>query len=250
MPYKFGYRVIGLSGEIKLSLINEALHTLLGFRLLMRFKATLFDLDGTLLNTLDDLADTANAALRQLQYQEHPVDSYRYFVGDGLRTLIERILPESCMEKQISECEQVFKELYAIHWADKSRPYPGVMAMLGDLRGMGLMLAILSNKPDEFTRMCVNRFFPADTFSSVAGQRAGIAKKPDPAGALIIAEKLGIRCDDVLYIGDTATDMQTGKRAGMRTAGVLWGFREIAELEKNGADFIISHPREIVKLCQ
>ena len=216
----------------------------------MRFKATLFDLDGTLLNTLDDLADTANAALRQLRHPEHPVDSYRYFVGDGLRTLVERIMPGDCREKQVSECERLFKEVYAIHWADKTCPYPGIMAMLSGLRGMGMMLAILSNKPDDFTRMCVKRFFPADTFSSVAGQRAGIAKKPDPAGALITAEKLGIECNDILYVGDTATDMQTGKRAGMRTAGVLWGFREIAELEKNGADFIVSHPREIVKLCQ
>jgi phosphoglycolate phosphatase len=216
----------------------------------MRFKATLFDLDGTLLNTLDDLADTANAALRKLKYPDHPVYSYRYFVGDGLRTLVERILPGDCTEKQISECEHVFKGLYAIHWADKTCPYPGIMAMLSDLREMGLMLAILSNKPDDFTRMCVNRYFSAGTFSSVSGQREGIAKKPDPVGALIIAEKLGIMSDDILYIGDTATDMQTGKRAGMRTAGVLWGFREIEELEKNGADYIVSHPREIVKLCQ
>ena len=216
----------------------------------MRFKTILFDLDGTLLNTLDDLADTANAALGQLRYPEHPVDSYRYFVGDGLRTLIERILPADCREEEISECEHIFKELYAIHWADKTCPYPGIMTMLADLRRMGLMLAILSNKPDDFTRMCVKRYFPTDTFSSVSGQREGIAKKPDPAGALIIAQKLGIVCDDILYVGDTATDMQTGKGAGMRTAGVLWGFREIEELEKNGADYIVSHPQEIVNLCQ
>jgi phosphoglycolate phosphatase len=216
----------------------------------MRFKAALFDLDGTLLNTLDDLADTANAALLYFHLPIHPTDSYRYFVGDGMRTLIERIMPATSSEKQISECESIFKKMYAIHWADKTCLYQGVEAMLSDLFNMGLKLAILSNKPDEFTRLCVKRFFPADWFDCVSGQCVGIPKKPDPKGALIIAEKLGLLPEDILYIGDTATDMQTGKRAGIKTAGVLWGFREINELEKNGADYIVGSPQEIVQLCQ
>jgi phosphoglycolate phosphatase len=216
----------------------------------MRFKASLFDLDGTLLNTLDDLADTANAALASLRFPVHPIDSYRYFVGDGLWVLVERIVPAACSEEQIAACEHAFKELYAAHWADKTRPYAGVEEMLCSLREMGLKLAILSNKPDDFTRLCVDRFFLADTFDCVRGQKEGIPKKPDPAGAAIIAERLGIEPADILYVGDTATDMQTGKRAGMKIAGVLWGFREIRELENNGADYIVSHPREIVKLCR
>jgi phosphoglycolate phosphatase len=216
----------------------------------MRFKACLFDLDGTLLNTLDDLAETANAALASLRFPVHPTDSYRYFVGDGLRVLVERIVPATCSEGQISECEHIFKNMYAAHWADKSRPYPGIEAMISSLREMGLKLAVLSNKPDDFTGLCVDRFFPANTFNCVQGQREGIPKKPDPAGALIIAERLGIHPADILYVGDTATDMRTGKSAGMTTAGVLWGFRESYELENNGADHIVSHPREIVKFCQ
>jgi phosphoglycolate phosphatase len=216
----------------------------------MRFKASLFDLDGTLLNTLDDLADTANAALASLHHPVHPTDSYRYFVGEGLNILIKRIMPAACSEQQVAECEDIFKRMYALHWADKSRPYEGVEAMLSSLKKMGRKLAILSNKPDDFTGMCVKRYFPANMFACVYGQREGIPKKPDPAGALFIAERLGIKPADILYVGDTATDMQTGKSAGMMTAGVLWGFREINELQKNGADYIVSHPREIVKLCQ
>jgi phosphoglycolate phosphatase len=220
------------------------------FLLPMRFKASLFDLDGTLLDTLDDLADTANAALTALRFPVHPTDSYRYFVGDGLRVLVERIVPATCSEEQIAECEHIFKKKYAAHWADKSRPYPGIEEMISRLHDMGLKLAILSNKPDDFTGLCVDRFFPANTFQCVQGQREGIPKKPDPAGALIIAERLGMEPAEILYVGDTATDMKTGKSAGMKTAGVLWGFREISELEQNGADYIVSHPREIVKLCQ
>jgi phosphoglycolate phosphatase len=216
----------------------------------MRFKATLFDLDGTLLNTLDDLADTGNATLASLHYPVHPTDSYRYFVGDGMRVLIMRILPATCSEEQISECERIFQRIYAAHWADKSRPYTGIEAMIFRLREMGLKLAILSNKPDDFTGLCVDRFFPAHTFDCVRGQQEGVPKKPDPAGALIISERLGMEPADILYVGDTATDMQTGKSAGMKTAGVLWGFRELLELEKNGADYIVSHPQEIVKICQ
>jgi phosphoglycolate phosphatase len=216
----------------------------------MRFKALLFDLDGTLLNTLDDLADTANAALASLHYPVHPTDSYRYFVGDGLRILIKRIVPAACSEQQLAECENIFKRMYALHWADKSRPYEGIEAMLSGLQKRGHKLAVLSNKPDDFTGMCVKKFFPADMFVCVQGQREDIPKKPDPAGALRIAERLEMKPADILYVGDTATDMQTGKRAGMMTAGVSWGFREIDELLKNGADYIVGHPWEIVKLCQ
>jgi phosphoglycolate phosphatase len=216
----------------------------------MRFKAALFDLDGTLLDTLDDLADSANAALKTLHYPIHPTDAYRYFVGDGMRTLVERIMPERSSEKQIVECEDIFKKMYAAHWADKTRPYQGVEAMLSGLLNLGRRLAILSNKPDEFTRMCVKKFFPADLFACIRGQRDDVPKKPDPAGALMIAEKLGLPPGDILYVGDTATDMRTGKRAGMKTAGVLWGFRGRDELEANGADYIVSTPQEIIQLCR
>ncbi len=216
----------------------------------MRFKASLFDLDGTLLNTLDDLADSGNAALESLHYPIHPTDKYRYFVGDGMRTLIERIMPAQSSDEQIGACEEVFKKHYALHWADKSCLYQGIDNMLSDLNGLGQKLAILSNKPDEFTRLCVKRFFRKDCFSWVQGQLEKVPKKPHPQGALLVAQKLNLQPADILYVGDTATDMRTGKGAGMTTVGVLWGFREIGELKENGADYIVRHPREIVELCQ
>lgn len=215
----------------------------------MRFKASLFDLDGTLLNTLDDLADSGNAALESLNYPVHPKDSYRYFVGDGMRTLIERIMPAQSSDGQIRECEDVFKKHYALHWADKSCLYQGIEKMLSDLSRLGQKLAILSNKPDEFTRLCAKRFFPEGCFAWVQGQLDKVPKKPHPQGALLVARKLNLLPAEILYVGDTATDMRTGKGAGMTTVGVLWGFREIGELEENGADYIVSHPREIVGLC-
>jgi phosphoglycolate phosphatase len=216
----------------------------------MEFKSSIFDLDGTLLNTLDDLANTANAMLKHFHYPIHPINSYRYFVGDGLRLLIERCTPEDRSSQQILECENVFKQLYADHWADRSCLYDEVDIMLQDLKKLGLQLAILSNKPDVFVGKCVDHFFPANCFSCVYGQREGVPKKPDPDGALIIAEELKVNPADILFVGDTATDMQTGKNAGMKTVGVLWGFRDLQELQKCGADHIVSHPREIVELCR
>jgi phosphoglycolate phosphatase len=216
----------------------------------MQFKALLFDLDGTLLNTLDDLADTANSALGKFGYPQHPTEKYRYFVGDGMRTLIERIMPSKSSQDEIIACEGVFQNLYAQHWADKTCPYEGIEEMLDGLQNIGMQLAILSNKPDEFTRMCVQRYFPSVDFACVQGQLAEIPKKPHPQGALMIAKKLELPPESVLYVGDTATDMKTGKGAGMTTAGVLWGFREVEELRQNGADYIVGHPREIIGLCR
>ncbi len=218
--------------------------------MITRFKGCLFDLDGTLLNTLDDLADSANAALERLHYPTHPTKSYRYFVGDGMRTLIERILPVSSSELQIRECEDLFSTLYSVHWADKTCLYRGIVEMLSDLGRRGQKLAILSNKPDKFTKMCVTKYFPEGCFSCVHGQRTDVLKKPHPEGALIVAEKLKLLPADILYVGDTATDMLTGKAAGMTTAGVLWGFREMVELQQSGADYIVADPQEIVQLCQ
>jgi phosphoglycolate phosphatase len=215
----------------------------------MQFKASLFDLDGTLLNTLDDLADTANSALAQFGYPPHATEKYRYFVGDGMRTLIERIVPTKSSQDEIIACEEIFQKLYAQHWADKTCLYDGIEEMLAGLQNLGMKLAILSNKPDEFTRMCVQRYFPSVYFSCVQGQLDKIPKKPHPQGALMIARKLELAPGAILYVGDTATDMKTGKGAGMTTAGVLWGFRELGELIQNGADYIVGHPREIVEIC-
>jgi len=214
----------------------------------MNIQGVIFDLDGTLLDTLDDLADAANATLSHFDFPVHTTDAYRYFVGDGLSTLIERILPEqNRSQPEIAVCMDIFLQLYGRSWAIKSRPYAGIMEMLQQLQQAGVPMSILSNKPHAFTQLCVQRYFAADTFAFVHGQREGIPRKPDPSGALEIAALMNLSPHRIVYVGDTATDMQTGNDAGMYTLGVLWGFRERQELEDNGAKTIISHPSEIIE---
>ncbi len=212
----------------------------------MKYKGLIFDLDGTLLDTLQDLADAANASLDHFGFPVHPVDSYRYFVGEGLHTLVQRILPDSATENDVEKIMEKFAEIYANNWNAHSAPYPGITDMLQSFSDAGLQLAVLSNKPHKFTEICVDTFLPDCSFAYVYGQRDGIARKPDPVGALEIAEKMNLSVNEILYIGDTATDMQTGNNAGMKTIGVEWGFRERKELEQNKAWKIASTPAEVV----
>lgn len=213
----------------------------------MECKGLIFDLDGTLLDTLEDLADAANETLEYFGFPGHPVDAYRYFVGEGLKTLLQRIVPEGeATDVQLNLYMKKFGEIYIRTWNVRSAPYDGIIAMIASLTTAGVQLAVLSNKPHEFTKLCVDTFFPEHPFDFVFGQRDGIAKKPDPAGALELAEKMGLEVADIIYVGDTATDMKTGNSAGMRTIGVEWGFRDRAELEKNNAWIIVATPAEVV----
>ncbi len=213
----------------------------------MTCKGLIFDLDGTLLDTLDDLAKSANTTLEYFGFPVHPVDAYRYFVGEGLKILMQRIVPvENATDEQLAGYMKKFAEIYSQTWKEQSMPYEGIVEMLHSLSDAGLQLAILSNKPHEFTVLCAKTFFPDTQFAFIYGQRDGIAKKPDPAAALEIAVKMGFDVSEILYIGDTATDMQTGNGAGMKTIGVDWGFRDRAELEQNNAWKIVSTPAEVV----
>ncbi len=212
----------------------------------MNCKGLIFDLDGTLLDTLEDLADAANKSLRSLGFPDHPVDAYRYFVGEGLQTLVRRILPDSAGAEDVERLVRRFGEVYSKNWNAKSAPYNGVLEMINTFAEAGLKLAVLSNKPHEFTVICVETFFPEHPFSFVYGKRDGIARKPDPAGALEIAEKMMLSVNDIIYVGDTATDMKTGNSAGMRTIGVEWGFRDRKELLENNAWKVVSTPAEVV----
>lgn len=215
----------------------------------MNFKAIIFDLDGTLLDTLDDLADAGNRVLAEAGLPVHATDSYRYFVGDGLVTLIQRILPENMRSTAtVQQVAEAFRDTYATNWNAKTKLYAGVAEMLTELERLGLSLNVLSNKPDDFTKICVREFFGDTSFVHIIGNRTGVPKKPDPAGALQIAESLGLDPADVLYLGDTATDMQTAVRAGMFPVGALWGFRTARELEESGAKRLVGHPAEVVEL--
>ena len=215
----------------------------------MRYKAILFDLDGTLLDTLEDLATAANRALGTLGLPAHPTDAYRVFVGDGLRTLAERILPgEPRSAAQVDALVAAFEREYSRTWNERTAPYAGVPEMLDRLTGDGYRMSVLSNKPDAFTRLCVEQLLPHWTFAPLYGQRPGVPKKPDPAAALAIAAELGLDPAEVLYLGDTATDMHTARAAGMAAVGVLWGFRTADELRAAGARHLIAHPGELAPL--
>ncbi len=214
----------------------------------MPYSAVIFDLDGTLLDTLDDLAETGNQVLEEHGYPVHQPDAYKFFVGEGMQTLVERITPDSATASEKQTCFNRFKTLYSRYWNRRTRPYEGVMQLLALLEKKGFQLGILSNKPHDFTLMCVDYFFPEGTFGQVFGQRPEIPRKPDPAGALEIAGRFGSTPGQCIYIGDTGIDMQTGKSAGMYTIGILWGFRGAAELQDNGADRIAKTPQELAEV--
>ncbi len=214
----------------------------------MNYESIIFDLDGTLLNTLEDLADSMNHVLRGRGFPTHATEAYCYFVGGGAVALAQRTLPpEKRSDALIADCVKEFREQYTANWNVKTRPYDGVAAMLDALAGRPVRMAICSNKPDEFVKLCVREYLSRWDFATVLGQREGIPLKPDPCGALEVARSLNAAPRDVLYVGDTGTDMKTAVNAGMFPLGVLWGFRPGAELREHGAAELISEASEVLK---
>lgn len=214
-----------------------------------RHKCVLFDLDGTLVDSLADLADSMNSVLTRQGLPPHPVQAYRYFVGDGIIKLVQRALPaEAQQQNLVQDCVQKMREEYALHWADTTRPYPGIAELLDTLATREIQMAILSNKPDALTQEVVKKLLPDWHFAVVAGARETLPKKPDPAGALRIANLLHLEPADFLYLGDTNTDMQTARAARMFAIGALWGFRTADELKENGAQALLAMPMELCPL--
>jgi len=215
----------------------------------IKFQAILFDLDGTLLDTLADIAGAANAGLKQLGFPTHSVESFRRFVGDGAGCLARRVLPEDHQDdKTVELCREIIADEYAKCWADNTRPYPGIAELLDELYERGIPMAVLSNKPHEATRTVVDGYFPEHNFQIVRGAVPSVPRKPDPAGALQIAEELDILPGRFVYLGDTDTDMRTAIAAGMFAAGALWGFRDAEELLANGAQALLKTPLEVINL--
>lgn len=215
----------------------------------MDFKAVIFDLDGTLLDTLEDIADAMNSVLGKHGCPLHETDAYRHFVGDGVYRLVERVLPEVKRDDEtVAEFVEAYREAYGKNWNSKTRPYAGIPEMLEDLAARRLKLAVLSNKPDEFANRCVNEFLSRWSFHKVLGYREEIPQKPDPAGAFKIAESLHIQPGKILYLGDTSVDMKTAVAAGMYPVGALWGFRSFEELLGAGARKLIEKPQELLTL--
>ncbi len=215
----------------------------------MPYKAILFDLDGTLLDTLKDIGNAMNRVLAGKGFPTHELNAYRYFVGDGTAMLINRALPEKKRNDDvIRACLTEFLEDYGRNWNVKTKPYEGIPEMLDALNDRGFKMAILSNKPHEFTKQCAIQILSNWNFDVVIGQRDEVPPKPDPAGALEVAKRLNIPPADFLYIGDSGVDMKTAVASGMFPVGVLWGFRSMGELKDNGSLALVDRPSEILSL--
>lgn len=195
-------------------------------------KLVIFDLDGTLLDTIADLAESANHALKQLGYPTRDVEKIRTFVGNGVNKLLFRALPdEEKTEENMMRMRTHFVPYYDAHNADLSAPYPGIVDLLEELQAKGLMIAVASNKYQEATVKLVKHYFPMIDFVEVLGQREGINVKPDPTIVFDILQKAGVSKEETLYVGDSGVDMQTAINAGVDAIGVTWGFRPRTELE-------------------
>ena len=201
------------------------------------------------MDTLEEIAVSANTVLERNGYPTHEVGSYRYFVGDGVQRLIKRVLPATATDDAlVRELVTELESEYDKRANRLTQIYPGILEMLDTITKRGIRLAVLSNKPHSLTEECIRRFFPNRAFEVVLGQQAHRPRKPDPAGAIEVARQLGISTEEVLYVGDTDVDMKTAKAAKMTAVGVLWGFRQRDELINNGADHIVQSPSDLAKL--
>ena len=211
-------------------------------------KAVIFDLDGTLLNTIDDLGDSVNYVLKKHNYPTFSIEEYKYKVGNGMRKLIERSLPEN--KRNDETIEQILAEFmayYSEHKMDKTAPYDNIEQLLKTLKQKGVKTAVVTNKAHISAKPLMDEVFP-DLFDAVIGQKEGVPTKPDPTSVFAVLKELGVSADECLYLGDSGVDMQTAKNAGIFGIGVLWGFRKADELIENGAKKLIGKPQELLEL--
>lgn len=214
-------------------------------------KLVIFDLDGTLLNTISDLANSTNYALSQLSFPTHEIAQYNFMVGNGINKLFERALPEGYKtEEYVLRVRNLFLPYYDKHNADESRPYSGIEKLLEFLQSKGIMIAVASNKYQSATQKLVAQYFPKINFIAVFGQREGIRVKPDPTIIYDILEIAKTDKQDVLYIGDSGVDMQTAKNAGVDACGVTWGFRPKEELASFSPKYIVDAPEAIQSIIE
>lgn len=214
-------------------------------------KAVIFDLDGTLLNTIADLATCVNHALAECGFPQHPEEAYRFFVGNGITRLFERALPEGeKTPRNIERMRQLFIPYYDEHDSVGTTPYPGIPQMLCELQSAGIVLAVASNKYDKATRRLVAHYFPDIRFAAVLGNREGVPVKPDPAIINEILSLTEIAKSDTLFVGDSGVDMQAAANAEVDAAGVTWGFRPRSELGQFSPAFIVDDPCEITEIVK
>ena len=212
-------------------------------------KAVIFDLDGTLSDSIQSIKYSGDKAMEAFGYGPFSVEQYKYFVGDGAANLVRRAL-EAGGDTKLSHCEEaygLYREIFKENCMFRVRPYEGIRELLAALKAQEVKIAVLSNKPHAETVNGIESLFGKGCFDVIQGQKENVAIKPNPEGAFRILALLGLDTSEVVYLGDTATDMKTGKNAGFFTVGALWGFRDRQELEENGADAIISHPLELLR---
>ncbi|MEG1611254.1 MAG: HAD-IA family hydrolase [Alistipes sp.] len=212
-------------------------------------KLVIFDLDGTLLNTIGDLAVSCNSVLAVRGLPQHSYEEYCSFVGNGILRLVERALPEPLRTSYtVAAVRQDFVKHYTAHIDTYTKPYEGIIELLEALSARGISVAVASNKFQAGTEKLIHRFFPSTEFTAILGQREGVALKPDPAIVEEILRTTGTQAAEALYIGDSGIDMQTARAAGVRSVGCTWGFRDRIELIESGADHLVDSPQEVVSL--
>lgn len=210
----------------------------------------IFDLDGTLLNTIADLGNAANYALEQAGLPTHPLQSYPRMVGNGVRRLMERVLPESMRSPEIVDARlKDFKTYYDEHNTDLTQPYPGIPELLADLTQRGIKVAVASNKYKSAVEKLINHYFPEIPWASIQGQQEGIPVKPDPSIVFEILSECPTPKAKVLYVGDSGVDMETARRACVESCGVTWGFRPLGELLDHHADHTADTTSQLLRLA-
>jgi phosphoglycolate phosphatase len=213
--------------------------------------AVIFDLDGTLIDSLADIAESTNAVLAEGGYPTHSLESYKRFVGDGMPSLVRRALPAASRDPAtIDALVEAVRSVYRTRWDRKTRPYGGIAELLDALVERGISLSVLSNKPQESAELVVARLLARWRFAVVVGARPDLPLKPDPAGAILIARALGLEPSRIAYLGDTDTDMRTARAAGMYAVGAGWGFRPASELQTTGARLVIERPIDLLAILE
>ena len=214
----------------------------------MEKKTIIFDLDGTLLDSLKDIVISVNQVLEKLGYEAHTQEEYKQFIGDGAKKLLLRALPNGISDQTVQKALELFTDIYSKTIHSNTKPYKGIYEMLDSLKKNNFSLNLLSNKPHQFTLKYYDIFFKQYEFDFVYGQSEDFPKKPNPKTALHIANSLQIASEDIYFIGDTSTDIKTANNAKMQSIGVVWGMRDESELKSNGANYIVHTPSEILDI--